>query len=202
MRHAIVLAAVLAALAVGESEAQQRGGGQPSGSYRDTCRDVMSFSLGDDSMLVAQCRDERGRWRGASLRVGRCREVINRDGDLMCRDGAAGGFGGPGAQGGFGGQGGFGRQGDSGRSQFGADSVTLFSGVDFGGQAYTSREAVTNLPRQYNDKAMSLKVEGRGAWTVCSDSDFGGRCQTFDRDVRDLRQYGLGEAVSSMRPTQ
>ena len=47
---------------------------------------------------------------------------------------------------------------------------------------------------------MSLRIQGRGAWQICSDSDFRGRCQIFDRDVGDLRQYGLGEAVSSMRP--
>jgi hypothetical protein len=191
MKRVIVLAAVLSALAVGETDAQQRGA-TPGGSYRDSCRDIMTFSLGDDSVLVAQCRDQGGRWRGASLRVGRCRDVMNRDGDLMCRDGGPGGPGGPG--GGFpGGPGGPG----GGRPPLGG-SATLFSGVDFGGQAFSTREEVTNLPRQYNDKAMSLKVDG-GAWTVCADSDFGGRCQTFDRDVRDLRQFGLGEAISSMR---
>ena len=197
MKRAIVLAAVLSALAVGETDAQQRGGATPQGSYRDSCRDIMSFSLGDDSMLVAQCGDQRGRWRGASLRVGRCRDVANIDGDLMCRDGGAGGPGGgfPGGPG----NGGPGNGPGGGRPPFGGGSVTLYSGVDFGGQAFTSREEVTNLPRQYNDKAMSLRVESGSAWTVCADSDFGGRCQTFDRDVRDLRQYGLGEAISSMR---
>jgi len=49
---------------------------------------------------------------------------------------------------------------------------------------------------------MSLRIQGRGAWQVCSDSDFRGRCQVFDRDVPDLRQYGLGEAVTSMRPVR
>jgi hypothetical protein len=191
MKRVIVLVAALSALAVGETEAQQRGGATPQGGYRDSCRDIMSFSLGDDSMLVAQCRDQRGRWRGASLRVGRCRDVSNEDGDLICRDGGQGGPGGPG--------GGFpGGPGGSGRPPFGGGSATLFSGVDFGGQAFSTREEVTNLPRQYNDRAMSLRVEG-GAWTVCADSDFAGRCETFDRDVRDLRQFGLGEAISSLR---
>ena len=200
MKRLIVLAAAVSALAVGETDAQQYGGGAPGGSYRDSCRDVMTFSLGGDSMLVAQCRDMRGRWRGASLRVGRCRDVANDDGDLICRDGGPGGPGpGPGPGGGYpGGPGG----GYPGGGYPGGGSATLYRNPDFGGQAYTTREEVTNLPRQYNDMALSLKIEGRGAWTVCSDSDFGGRCQTFDRDVRDLRQFGLGEAISSMRPAR
>ena len=47
---------------------------------------------------------------------------------------------------------------------------------------------------------MSLRIDGRRAWMVCSDSDFRGRCQVFDHDVRDLRQFGLAGKISSMRP--
>ena len=55
---------------------------------------------------------------------------------------------------------------------------------------------------RYNDQALSLRIEGRGAWMVCAESDFGGRSQVVDRDVRDLRSLGLGHAISSMRPAR
>ena len=67
---------------------------------------------------------------------------------------------------------------------------------------FESQSEVTNLPKQYNDRALSLRIQGRGAWQVCSDSDFRGRCVVVDRDIPDLRQMGLGEAVSSMRPVR
>ena len=159
------------------------GGGDwgqlPSGSYQQSCRDARVSG----SILTASCRDHRGRWNYSSLDVRNCRNDIgNANGRLMCGWNGGGGPNPP-----WGG---------------GANNSTLmlYSAPDFGGQAYQATREVTNLPRQYNDRAMSLRIEGRGAWQICSDSDFGGRCQIFDRDVSDLRQFGLGEAVTSMRP--
>jgi len=73
---------------------------------------------------------------------------------------------------------------------------------DFGGRAFQASGEVTNLPRQDNDRAVSLRIDGRRAWQVCTDSDFRGRCQVFERDVRDLRQFGLAGQISSMRPVR
>ena len=84
----------------------------------------------------------------------------------------------------------------------GRPSITLFDGPDFSGRAFQTSSEITNLPKQYNDRAVSLRIEGRGAWQVCTDSDFRGRCQVFDRDVRDLRPFGLAGQVSSMRPVR
>lgn len=191
MKRALVLAAAIAALA-GPAAAQpeQRGAPPPQGDYWQSCRDVTTYGYGRDTTVTAQCRDDRGRWRGASLRVGDCRSITNRDGDLVCADYGGGGRPPWGGGGGRPPWGGGGRGG----------SIILYSGPNFSGQPFQSREEITNLPRQYNDRALSLRIEGRRAWTVCADSDFRGRCQTFDRDVPDLRQYGLGEAISSMRP--
>jgi hypothetical protein len=176
----------------GAQGAQERGAPAPAGDYWRTCRNVSTYGYGDNATMTAQCQDNRGRWRATSLRFGRCREIENRDGALACRDG---GGGRPPWGGGGGGRppgGGDGRGG----------SLTLYSGPDFGGQPFQTRDEITNLPRNINDRALSLRIEGRGSWQVCADSDFRGRCQVFDRDVRDLRQYGLGEAVSSMRPVR
>lgn len=160
--------------------AQRWGGGWgqiPAGSYQQTCRDVRV----NGAILSATCQDARGGWRPSSLNFRDCRDDIgNANGRLSCSSGGGG------------------RPPWGGEA--GASTLTLFSAPDFAGQAYQAGREVSNLPRQYNDRAMSLRIEGRGAWQVCSDSDFRGRCQIVDKDVRDLRQFGLGEAVSSMRP--
>lgn len=196
MKRIAALAAAMTAMtlaAQAQPGPEQRGAPAPSGSYWQSCRNVSTYGYGDDATMTAQCRDERGRWRGTSLRFGNCREIENRDGDLVCRDGGrppwGGGPGGGGGRPPWGGGGGRG-------------SISIYSAPDFGGQPFETRDEITNLPKQYNDRAMSLRIQGRGAWQVCADSDFRGRCQVFDRDVRDLRQYGLGEAVSSMRPVR
>lgn len=150
------------------------GGALPGGSYQSSCRDARV----NGDTLSASCQDNRGRWNYSSLRYRECRnEIRNDNGRLVC---GWGGGGGPGWS--------------------GASTVMLYSSPGFTGMAYQADREVTNLPRQFNDKAMSLRIQGRGAWQVCSDSDFRGRCQIFDRDVQDLRQYGLGEAISSLRP--
>ena len=182
---ALAAAALCGAQAHAQPQEQRWGGGwgpgdgrTPQGSYQQSCRDIRT----NGNTLTATCQDSRGRWQYSSLNYRDCRsEVVNDNGRLTCRWNGGG---------------------DGGRPPWGATSgtLTLYSAPDFGGQAYQANREVTNLPRQYNDRAMSLRIEGRGAWQVCSDSDFRGRCQIFDRDVRDLRQYGLGEAVSSMRP--
>ena len=49
---------------------------------------------------------------------------------------------------------------------------------------------------------MSLRIDGRRPWQVCSNSDFKGHCEVFDHDVRDLRAFGLAAQISSMRPVR
>jgi hypothetical protein len=81
-------------------------------------------------------------------------------------------------------------------------SITLFNGPDFSGRRFQTWTEVTNLPKQDNDRAMSLRIDGRRPWQVCANSDFKGRCQVFDHDVGDLRQFGLAGQISSMRPVR
>jgi hypothetical protein len=88
---------------------------------------------------------------------------------------------------------------DQGRGH-GRPSITLFDRPDFGGRPFQTWNEITNLPRQDNDRAMSLRIDGRRPWQVCSNSDFKGHCEVFDHDVRDLRRFGLAGQISSMRP--
>ncbi len=195
MKLTIALAAAIAAMGAGPAFAQAdiRGASPPAGDYWRTCQNVSTYGFGRDAVVTAQCRDDRGRIQSTSLRFDGCGEIDNRNGRLVCIQYNGDGGGRPPWGGGDGG----GRPpwGGGGRS-----SITLFGAPEFRGQIVDSRREITNLPRQYNDRAMSLRIRGRGAWEICSDKDFRGRCQIFDRDVSDLRRYGLGESVTSMRP--
>lgn len=198
MRRTLALAAVAAIALAGAVQAQDRdrdrderggqmrGGQPPPGDYFRTCRNVSTFGFGRDATMTAECQDDRGRWRNTSVRFAGCERLDNRDGQLLCRGGGDGGGRPPFGGGGFGGR----------------STITLFTAPNFGGERFQARDEITNLPKRYNDQALSLRIEGRGAWQVCADSDFRGRCQVFDRDVADLRQVGLGYAVTSMRPAR
>ena len=51
-----------------------------------------------------------------------------------------------------------------------------------------------------NDAISSMEM--RGAWEVCTDSNFRGSCQVFDGDVRNLGSTGFNDRISSMRPAR
>ncbi len=222
------LAAVIGAAALSAVPATVTAQGYdapPPGSYWQSCRNVRTERVNGGSLLSAECRDVRGAWRGSTLRFSDCRgEIENRDGQLTCYMGGGyngGGYGSGGnyngggyGSGGYGnggyGNGGYGNggygNGGYNNGGYGNDrprpvsggNMTLFTGPNFAGGAFGTSREITNLPRQYNDQAMSLKI-GRGAWEVCTDSDFRGRCQVFDRDVPDLNRFGMAQSISSMR---
>ncbi len=103
------------------------------------------------------------------------------------------GYGGPDNNygGGYGGPG-------SGYNQY--DSITLYAGPNFTGPSVTIDRDTYNLDAvRFNDRAMSLRVTGRGTWLLCEHASFAGRCQQFNRDVNNLNQWGLGNRVSSVR---
>lgn len=194
MTRALTLAAAAAAaclaagLAVEGAQAQPRGAQPPPGNYFQTCRNVSTYGFGRDATMTAECRDRDGRWRSSSVRFDGCDRIENRDGILSCLP--AVGYPPPRPGPGF-------DDRDRGRP-----TLTLFSTPNFGGRPFTTQGDITNLPRDYNDRAMSLRIDGRRAWMVCTDSDFRGRCQVFDHDVADLRQFGLAAQISSMRPVR
>lgn len=103
-------------------------------------------------------------------------------------------FGGPG-----GGWGGGGRP-PGGGGGWGRSMITIYEGPNFTGRSFTLDSEATNLTREFNDRAMSVRVQG--AWSLCADSDFRGRCVTVDRDVRDLRSIYMDRTISSMRPVR
>jgi hypothetical protein len=197
MTRAFILAGIAAvSLAGGAAQAQSRGAQPPPGNYFQTCRNVSTQGYGRDATMTAECRDRDGRWRATSVRFGGCDRIENRDGVLACMGGPGYPPPGPGP----------GRPpygpGPGGPGGPGRSTLTLFSTPNFGGRPFTTQSEITNLPKQDNDRAMSLRIDGRQPWQVCTNSDFKGRCQVFDRDVPDLRQFGMAGQVSSMRPAR
>jgi hypothetical protein len=182
-----VIAIAALAFALGgpadSARAQERGAPPPSGDYWESCRNVSTLGFGPNAVVTAQCRDRNGRWNSTRIRVGNCGYLTNIDGRLECR-GGGGGW----------------NPGGGGRPPYGSGEATLFTGLNFTGQTFETSREYSNLPAYFNDKALSLRLSGRTAWEVCSDANFRGNCQVLDRDVADLRRYGLGFAVSSLRP--
>ena len=196
MRALALAAAAAALLTAGQAAAQPRGAQPPPGNYFQTCRNVSTYGFGGEATMTAECRDRDGRWRQSSIRFAGCDRIDNRDGTLSClpsRDyqGPPPAPPPPGP--------GYGPPDRPGR---GRPSITLFDRPGFGGRPFFTEREITNLPREFNDRAMSLRIDGRRAWMVCTDSDFRGRCQVFDRDVPDLNAVGLGGQISSMRPVR
>ena len=196
MKLRMAVLAALIALPAAPVYAQSYGDQPPPGDYWRSCRNVNLDGYGGGATLSATCRDDRGRSQSTSLAFARCNgPVTNRDGQLVC---ARDSYGRPdyGRQDNGGYYGGGGYSGGGYGSRPGA--ITLYAGPMFQGPSLSVSRETSNLPKQYNDQALSLRVQG-GVWQVCADSDFGGRCQIVDRDVPNLNDLGLGEAISSLR---
>ena len=89
---------------------------------------------------------------------------------------------------------------DAGKGGWGtASRAILYSGANLSGRALVvDNEVVADLaPTGFNDRAMSLRVEG-GYWVFCSDANFQGTCRTFPPgDYPTLG--GMSNAISSGR---
>ncbi len=82
------------------------------------------------------------------------------------------------------------------------DAIELYEHDDFEGRRFGSNSAVVDLARRdFNDRASSVVIRS-GRWDLCSDADFRGRCVTLGPgSYTHLRDQGLNDAVSSLRPS-
>jgi hypothetical protein len=80
----------------------------------------------------------------------------------------------------------------------------LFSGPNFTGDSRFFPQEEWNLAdRGFNDRAMSVRILGRGqSWQLCDAHGFAGPCVFINRDEPDLGRLGLAGRLSSFRPTQ
>lgn len=83
-------------------------------------------------------------------------------------------------------------------AELGSARATLYELPNFQGRSVTIYRNNDNLAdSSFNDVAQSGHFDGD--WTVCSDANYRGNCQTLSGDVANLNQYGLGRGVSSLR---
>ncbi len=77
--------------------------------------------------------------------------------------------------------------------------AVLFERDGFRGDRRSITGEVPNLRTAgFNDRASSLRLGGR--WEVCTDINYGGRCEIYRGDVSNLSTEGLNNQISSMRP--
>ncbi|MEO0983528.1 MAG: beta/gamma crystallin-related protein [Pseudomonadota bacterium] len=82
-----------------------------------------------------------------------------------------------------------------------APEAVLYDGQGFSGSPQPVRSAVSRLNRlRFNDRASSIDIRS-GAWQICEDANYRGRCESLSQGVHDLSSIGLNNAVSSIRPT-
>jgi hypothetical protein len=180
--------------------------GAPRGSYERQCTNIQM----NGQFLSAVCRGARGGGQ-SSINVASCSSDIGVDasGALSCVGPGAevappppppvrarpGYDAGPAYSGRDRGRGGYG---------YGRDSISLFAGRNFRGEPVQIAGPTPNLAGLgLNDRVRSIELDRRsGPWIVCTDADYRGRCVTVTGSVADVRQIGMRDAVSSLRPAR
>jgi Beta/Gamma crystallin len=86
-----------------------------------------------------------------------------------------------------------------GSAQAGAASITLYSSENYKGISVTLAGAVPNLDDYYfNARARSVRVKGE--WLMCAGKYFASDCIQIDRDIPDLKPFGMKQRAVSVRP--
>lgn len=85
--------------------------------------------------------------------------------------------------------------------RFPRDGACFYKDTDYDGEHFCvgSGEDIGSLPGGMNDSISSIKIFGRAEVTVFRDFRYQGRSTRFDYDVRDLRNEGWNDLVSSIR---
>jgi hypothetical protein len=172
------------------------GGGSgpaiPRGSYRDSCNGVYMSGWN----LNASCRDSSGRWNRTSLDIRTCgdRDIANLNGRLSCTGGIGGGGQLPAG---------------SYRSSCNSAYMTGWT-LNATCRDNRGRYVRTTLDIRPCDRRDIANVDGRlvcnaggggGASriTLCTQPDFGGRCETIDRAAPSLGRWEIADRARSAR---
>lgn len=82
----------------------------------------------------------------------------------------------------------------------GPRGLELFAGTNYSGQRL---ELTTDTPslrrRNFNDRAMSLRVPRGESWEICINDNYD-ECKVVDGDIPDLASIGITRMISSARP--
>jgi hypothetical protein len=86
-----------------------------------------------------------------------------------------------------------------GPAHAGPSSITLYSSENYKGISVTLAQAVPNLDDYYfNARARSVRVKGE--WLMCAGKYFASDCIAIDRDIPDLKPFGMKQRAVSVRP--
>jgi hypothetical protein len=177
------------------------GGWRPMGSYRSSCRNITI----EGSTLLAECRDNFGRWRYTELPGYRsCRDIVNANGILRCsRDD-------------YDGDDDHGDDDDAdGRLPGGSWRYSCQNGHVYGNVLYaTCRDAsgswrASTLDLRYcrnnvvnqNGRLVCMGPGSGGGYqriTLYKHSNYSGSSRTFSGDIPNLSAHGFSNVTSSV----
>ena len=88
-----------------------------------------------------------------------------------------------------------------GRGSLPRDGACFFKDPNFSGDYFCARsgDSFSSVPDGMNDRISSIRVFGRTEVTVFQDVRFEGRSSRFDNDIRNLKNEGWNDLISSIR---
>jgi len=88
-----------------------------------------------------------------------------------------------------------------GRERFPDSGACFFRDADFRGEYFCIRagDDVGRMPSEMNDAISSIRVFGRAEVTVYRDVRFNGGSSRFESSIRNLRDAGWNDRISSLR---
>ena len=88
-----------------------------------------------------------------------------------------------------------------GRTGLPRDGVCFYKDTNFHGDYFCARagDNFSALPDGMNDRITSIRIFGRAEVTVFRDVRFDGRSSRFDDDIRNLKDEGWNDLISSIR---
>ena len=165
----------------------------PRGSYRDSCNGTYMSGW----TLIASCRDSSGRWNPTSLDTRTCgdRDIANLNGRLNCTGGIGGG-----------GQLPAGSFRNSCNSAY-MTGWTLNASCRDGGGRYVRATLDTRTCGQRDIANVNGRLtctgggggDGASLITLCTQPDFGGRCETIDGAAPRLGRREIADRARSAR---
>ena len=82
----------------------------------------------------------------------------------------------------------------------GQGAAILYAHPDFTGRSIRVTGAIPRLADyRFNDRASSIRVTG-GAWEVCVDANYRGRCEVIEYREGRLNEVRLNDKITSIRP--
>ena len=88
-----------------------------------------------------------------------------------------------------------------GRAGLPRDGVCFYKNPNFNGDYFCARtgDSLSSVPDGLNDKISSIRIFGNAEVIVFKDVRFDGRSSRFDGDVRNLKEEGWNDLISSIR---